>query len=863
MSALLLVSAVLAGCGNDGGDSADTEKYLERAESYRHQGQYRAALIEARNAIKQQPNDVDAAVALAQLMNELGQGKQATEALAPYATQNQRELVIAQAKAYLLQRKYQSALDYLAQKTQSAEIGADETIKLLQAEAQISLGQLDAAETALQALENSAAVGPQAQLELAKIQALRGNAAQAEAQLQEILEKRPTDVAVLTLTAELAERSGKLPVAEDLLTRALMGLPETDVLTPQKITVLQRLTLVLTKLGRSSEALVYTKALADSNPQGAQRRDKFKQGMELFQSGKLDEAQALLEEIYQQNPDDLTGTLLGMVKYSKQDFSGAAALLTQHVDPEVATEPVLTALAHTELQMDRPAKLLEMIPPAERERITDPNLKALLGIALLQTGNAVDGEKLAAAALAEQPQHSAIRLVLARHYLQSDQPAKALPLLEQATGDNQDAQGLAQLLVGTYLALGKTDQALQRAQQLVTQYPNAAASYATQGHAALVAKRYDAATTALQRALKLDPKHSAAKLDLAQLALIQKRPGEAQQLYRELATAEPTNAAALKGFITAQEMSVPPPSAAQIEAAVLEFAKTGTARAVLGEYYLRNRQLADAKRVLADARPTGSDGYVHQVKQLYALIVSDQALASKDYAAARTAALDGLREAPNDPRLLSTLARVEIGSGAAKEAEKVIDQLQDSNPNPALILELQGDLAFARKQYDTALDHFRQLWQLSKTDRAANRLYQAKAAKDPASASQFVSEWQRLLPKSPQPHLINAMQRQREGKQSEARQLYEQALALDGNNANALNNLAWLYFEANDKRALATAQKAHDLAPNNPAVLDTMGWILVRTGAVAEGIAKLEKAAELAPQSEEIRQHLQEAKQLL
>ena len=55
------------------------------------------------------------------------------------------------------------------------------------------------------------------------------------------------------------------------------------------------------------------------------------------------------------------------------------------------------------------------------------------------------------------------------------------------------------------------------------------------------------------------------------------------------------------------------------------------------------------------------------------------------------------------------------------------------------------------------------------------------------------------------------------------------------------------------------SRSAFDLA----AVLDTLGWILVRTGAVAEGIAKLEKAAELAPQSQEIRQHLQEARQLL
>ena len=104
MSALLLTTAFIAGCGDDNTEAAGTEKYLERAESNRQQGQNRAAIIEARNAIKHRPDDVEAAVLLAQLMNELGQGRQATQTLEPYGAQSQRDVVFAQAEAYLVQR---------------------------------------------------------------------------------------------------------------------------------------------------------------------------------------------------------------------------------------------------------------------------------------------------------------------------------------------------------------------------------------------------------------------------------------------------------------------------------------------------------------------------------------------------------------------------------------------------------------------------------------------------------------------------------------------------------------------------------------------------------------------------------------
>jgi Flp pilus assembly protein TadD len=74
--------------------------------------------------------------------------------------------------------------------------------------------------------------------------------------------------------------------------------------------------------------------------------------------------------------------------------------------------------------------------------------------------------------------------------------------------------------------------------------------------------------------------------------------------------------------------------------------------------------------------------------------------------------------------------------------------------------------------------------------------------------------------------------------------------------AMLLNNLAWLYAQAGDPRALATAEKAASLAPASPLAADTLGWILVQKGETARGAALLEKAVAAGPATPAMRYHL-------
>ena len=76
-----------------------------------------------------------------------------------------------------------------------------------------------------------------------------------------------------------------------------------------------------------------------------------------------------------------------------------------------------------------------------------------------------------------------------------------------------------------------------------------------------------------------------------------------------------------------------------------------------------------------------------------------------------------------------------------------------------------------------------------------------------------------------------------------------------------LNNLAYAHSRMdNNAKALGYAMRALKLAPNNPSVMDTAGWLLVETGGDrSRALDLLRAAARKAPDNTTIRAHLDAA----
>jgi Flp pilus assembly protein TadD len=98
-----------------------------------------------------------------------------------------------------------------------------------------------------------------------------------------------------------------------------------------------------------------------------------------------------------------------------------------------------------------------------------------------------------------------------------------------------------------------------------------------------------------------------------------------------------------------------------------------------------------------------------------------------------------------------------------------------------------------------------------------------------------------------------------QGRADESLRWYGQALALDAEDANALNGMGYiLACEGRDgARALTYCRKAVDKKPDNPAYLDSLAWAYHKLGFTDEARDQIARARALAPEAPEIREHAQ------
>lgn len=95
--------------------------------------------------------------------------------------------------------------------------------------------------------------------------------------------------------------------------------------------------------------------------------------------------------------------------------------------------------------------------------------------------------------------------ILAQLYLTNDQTDKGISLLETATGEYPNDEGLSSLLLNAYNQSGKTEQAMKRYRREIEENPNNSTYRYNYGSLLLNADRYDEAIEQLKRASELDP----------------------------------------------------------------------------------------------------------------------------------------------------------------------------------------------------------------------------------------------------------------------------------------------------------------------------------------------------------------------
>ncbi len=229
----------------------------------------------------------------------------------------------------------------------------------------------------------------------------------------------------------------------------------------------------------------------------------------------------------------------------------------------------------------------------------------------------------------------------------------------------------------------------------------------------------------------------------------------------------------------------------------------------------------------AEARQNFEKGYDLSENKLSAanqLIEMD--IEAKDFAAALQRITPALERYPNEPALHLLEGKIYAAQQLWDRAETALLKVLEVNANVPAAYELLVSVYINEQKLPEA-----------------SKQLEAFMAKSPENAGALMTL-----------ALVYAQMKD----YAKAREAYERLLVLKPDNAVAANNLAYIY--ADELKQLDKAQdwasKAHSADPNNPAITDTLGWILYRAGDYRQAQNLLKEAADKMRNEPEVQYHL-------
>jgi len=202
------------------------------------------------------------------------------------------------------------------------------------------------------------------------------------------------------------------------------------------------------------------------------------------------------------------------------------------------------------------------------------------------------------------------------------------------------------------------------------------------------------------------------------------------------------------------------------------------------------------------------------------------------------------------------LVALQLKANRIDEALKIARDVQRQSPKSAIGAILEGDVRMAEKKYPPAITAYERAYTLGKSGPLAVKLHAALLQAGRAEeADARLATWLKDNPDDLLVRLYSADAALKLGRYKAAGEQYEVVLKKQPDNVLVLNNLAWVYEQLKDPRAIQMAEQAYKLRTNSGPIMDTYGWMLVNQGGLEKGLALLQQAVSLAPDQQEIRYH--------
>jgi tetratricopeptide (TPR) repeat protein len=243
-----------------------------------------------------------------------------------------------------------------------------------------------------------------------------------------------------------------------------------------------------------------------------------------------------------------------------------------------------------------------------------------------------------------------------------------------------------------------------------------------------------------------------------------------------------------------------------------------------------------------------------------ALQVAALAVEQKDYSKAEALYRRFYRPNPSDLRPLQGLLQLCVLQRHPEKGQALLQDDLKQEPESRPVHLLLASLATEEGKFDLASQQYR--WLQSRDPKSVQPylelgdLYQRQGANQQALAS--YEKARELSPNDP--NILNAVAvvESNSGQERQAIAALKRQLELDPDNPTALNNLAFDLAETGTDldRALTMAEKVARKVPNNPGVIDTLGWVYAKRGLNQSAVQVLRDLVKKFPNEPAYRYHL-------
>ncbi len=869
-----LLAATLVACGGD-----SPEKLIASGKDYLAKNDGKAAVIQLKNAIQQNPNHPEARFLLGKALFESGDIAGAEVELRKAFDQKYapEQTVPLLAKVILATGQAKKVTDEFGDiNIPSGEPAAD--LKTTLSIAYQAQGKQDKSSDELAAALSEKADYAPAQLANARMKASNKDMAGAAAIVSSVLGANPKNHDALLLAGVLAAANAQPDEALIDFRKAIDAKPDFIAAHVAAINHL----LQQQKLDDAIKQFDALKKLAPKHPQTlfldaqlAYQRKDFKAARELAQQ---------LIKFVPNNP--LALQLAGAIEYQLQYFVQAETYLAKalQIAPQLPLARRILVASH--LRAGQPVKALATLQPALGHIGQDTALLSLAGEVYLQNGDAEKAAEYFAKASKLDPSDAAKKTALALAQMAQGQVEMAFNQLEQiATTDKGTSADLA--LITAHLRNNQIDKALQAIDALEKKQPDNPATFNLRARTLLAKNDIAGARTAFDKALSFNPSFFPAAASLAALDLADKKPNDAQKRFDAVLAADPKHIQAMLALaeLRANNGGTQDEVSGLINKAVTANPTEVAPRLALTQYWLQQK---DNKKALTAAneavaafpeKPEVLDalgrvqqisGDLNQALSTYGKLAGLQPMspvphlrlaevhvASKNEEEAVKSLKKALVIKPNLIEAQRALILLAMDGKRIREALYIAREVQKQRPKEAVGLVLEGDIYASQKNWNEAITSYRNaLKRTPATELAIKTHNTILVSGNAAEAEKFAALWSKDHPK-------DVTFRMHQGDLAMARkdfqiatQHYNAALALQPNNAIVLNNLAWALGEQKQAKAMEYAEKANQLAPNQPAFMDTLAMLIAAKGDSGKAIEILRKAMTLAPQAAAIQLNL-------